>query len=230
MNTDWRLFNPAQYVLNNYSYIHDEDREILDLLIPYYLTLSEVNSAIEVGVGPNLYPLMLQLSRAKHITAIDPNPRNLLYLRDQLIIPDKNWDIFWEYITKSPSKTWAKKLNKKLEISQKSIGDLGPKKYDLASTNFVLESITSSVTEFNLLCKQFIGLIKPGGHCIATFMENSSGYSIAGINFPAVKVNKNKLMSIFKPLLTKLKISHINPSAVMLRPGYTGMLVLTGQK
>lgn len=230
MDIDWKLFDPEQYVKDNYDYLHDEDRQILDILIPYYSNLPSANRAIEVGVGPNLYPLMLMLPKVSHIEAIDPNPRNISYLEHSLTFPDKNWQIFWEYISKSQSTKWINKLKVKLTISKKTIENLGANKYDLASTNFVLESITSSITEFNLLCKQFVGLIKPGGHGIATFMENSSGYSIGGISFPAVKINEEIIKSIFNPLLSKLVVTHINPSTTTLRPGYTGMLVLTGQK
>ena len=72
---DWIKFDPDQYVQDNYLYIHDEDKQIIDLLISFYARLPKIKSAVEVGVGPNLYPLMLMLPKAQHILAIDPNPR-----------------------------------------------------------------------------------------------------------------------------------------------------------
>jgi hypothetical protein len=43
---------------------------------------------------------------------------------------------------------------------------------DLASTNFVAESITEDVDEFSALCTTFIRSVRPGGFLVAAFMEN----------------------------------------------------------
>ena len=43
MKTNWEQFDPYSYVDNNYSSIHDEDREIIRKLVEFYSSFSPLN-------------------------------------------------------------------------------------------------------------------------------------------------------------------------------------------
>jgi hypothetical protein len=232
MQIDWEKFNPEKYVAENYSFIHDEDKKILDLMTEFYLEIPMLNHALEVGVGPNLYPLMAMLPKAKVIKAMEYSQRNINYLRHQLIRPSSNWNIFQEYLISNNEiyryplpQTFATKVN----LQHGSIYELPEGKFDLVSMNFVAESITNKQDEFNIVCQKFVDAVKPGGNLIASFMENSVSYTIDGIEFPSYPIDLNKLDKVFSPITTHLKIQRIEIAQTPLRPGYTGMLFLTGR-
>ena len=118
-------------------------------------------------------------------------------------------------------------LERKVETKHGSIYELEENKYDLASMFFCAESITLERGEFVLACTKFIKSVKPGGHLVAAFMENSRGYEIKGIDFPAYPVDINLIKKIFQPKTNNLLITRIPLAEKPLRLGYTGMLLLT---
>ena len=230
MKTNWEKFDARTYIGNNYSSIHSEDREIINRLVTFYSSLSSVMSALEVGVGPNLYPIMAMLPYIKKIECIDFSKSNLIYLRKQLKKPDDNWYKFWE-LFRSLSQEYnidlVENLEKKVKTKHGSIYELEEKKYDLASMFFCAESITREHNEFVLACNKFIKSVKSGGNLVAVFMENSKGYSINNIDFPAYPVDIDLIKKIFQPKTSSLLVVRIPLARQPLRPGYIGMLLLT---
>src|SRR3989344_2225957 len=78
----WEKFDPESYVRNNYSYIHPEDRNIIKILIKYYENIAQIIASVEIGCGPNIYPLMLALPKVKYIDVIEYSTRNKSYLEN----------------------------------------------------------------------------------------------------------------------------------------------------
>ena len=230
----WEKFDPVTYVEDNYSYIHDEDKEIIEILVNYYKKIPILKKSIEVGCGPNIYPLMLALSKVTSIDAIEYSQKNISYLKSQFNKLDKNWLTFWNYIVNLNSAInkiiLPKVLKKKVVIIKGSIYNLPKNKYDLASMFFCAESITNEYKEFVKICVKFLDCVKPEGHAVATFMENSKGYSISDVKFPSVSIDSSDLEKIFINKINDLKIYRVPRAKKVLRPGYTGMLVLTGSR
>lgn len=230
----WEKFDPVSYVKDNYAKIHDEDRKIIKILVQFYERLPHLNKSLEIGGGPNLYPLMLALLYVDNIDVLDFSFRNVDYLKQQLRQPERNWYLFWDLLKKLSPRYRAinviKDLMKKVHVTQGSIYKLPDRTYDLASMFFCADSITDSPEEFELACRKFVHAVKHSGFVAAAFMEKSEGYMIAGERFPSVSVDSQLLQRIFQPEITELRMYRIPKAINALRPGYTGMLLLTGRR
>ncbi len=230
MKTDWEQFDPHIYINDNYSSIHDEDRQIIRRLVSFYSSLSSLHLALEIGIGPNLYPVMAMLPFVKKVEGIDFSISNLKYLRRQLEEPDDNWYKFWE-LFKSLNRKYdidlVKNLNRKVKIKKGSIYSLEASKYDLASMFFCAESITTEHDQFVVACNKFIKSVRAGGHLVAAFMENSQKYEVGTIEFPSYPVDTRLIRKIFGPQTNNLLVTRIPIARKPLRPGYTGMIFLT---
>ncbi|OGK46783.1 hypothetical protein A3A93_04020 [Candidatus Roizmanbacteria bacterium RIFCSPLOWO2_01_FULL_38_12] len=230
MKTLWDKFSPDEYVKDNYATVHDEDKEIIHKLVSFYSSLSKINLALEIGVGPNLYPVMAMLPFIEEIECIDFSTPNLEYLKGQLERPDDRWYRFWE-LYRSLSRKYdidlVNNLKRKVEMKQGSIYELECNKYDLASMFFCAESVTKKQKQFTLACSRFIKSVKPGGFLVAAFMENSQGYNVGGVEFPAYPVDAKLIIRIFAPETKNLLVTRIPLAKKSLRPGYTGMVFLT---
>lgn len=209
----WEKFNPLVYIQNNYSYIHDEDKEIIKILVEFYNSLPYLKKSVEIGCGPNIYPLMLALSKINSIEIVEYSARNINYLQNQIKNLDKNWFLFWDFITSLDSKreniNLVDSLRNKVKIEQSSIYNLSKNKFDLASMFFCAESITDDKNEFISVCRKFVDCVKTNGYLVAAFMENSKGYSISGIKFPSISISQKDLKQVFKNNVNDLKIHRI---------------------
>lgn len=234
MTTDlWNKFEPYTYIQDNYATIHDEDREIIRRLLKFFTSVGKLRLAVDVGTGPNLYPIMLLLPYIEKVYCVEYAPKNINYLRDQLHSLDTNWYAFWQLIKNgSPDHQidLLKNLKKKLIIKKGDIYDLPKSSYDLASMFFCAESITDSYKQFQVACLSFIQSAKKNGYLVATFMENSKGYEINGVQFPTYPVNTSLVRKIFTPYTQNLTVKHIPVGKQPLRSGYTGMILLTAQR
>ena len=229
----WDKFDPMQYVKDNYVDLHDEDRIILYLLSATYHQLPPLPLAVEVGVGPNLYPLMAMLPVVKKIEAIDYNPANLRYLKKQLKKPNKFWLAYWQLLHESCSSyqiDFLSELRRKVTLLEGDIYSLPENTYDLASMNFCAESVTDNRTMFELACQTYIRAVKSAGYFIASFMENSTGYTVGTYHFPSCPIDKMTIMNIFIPVCDQWQMYHIPKAHQPLRAGYSGMLLFIGRK
>lgn len=230
MKINWGKFDPYVYIKNNYSSIHNEDKEIIRKLVDFYPLLPRLKLALEIGVGPNLYPVMAMLPFVEKVECIDFSIANLEYLEKQLEKPDKNWYQFWKLYKKlnqSYDIDLAKNLKRKVEIRKGSIYKLNKGKYDIASMFFCAESITTKRKQFVVACKMFIKSVRTGGYLVAAFMENSKGYKVGDKKFPSYPVDTKLIKKVFAPETDNLVVTRIPIAKQPLRSGYTGMIFLT---
>ncbi|MBI5733125.1 hypothetical protein HY967_04210 [Candidatus Jorgensenbacteria bacterium] len=229
----WNKFDPYTYIQDNYATIHNEDREIIHRLLKFYASVGKMKLAVDVGTGPNLYPIMLLIPYVQKVYCVEYSTKNIHYLRDQLRSLDKNWYTFWDLIKSgSPEHQidLLKHLKKKLIIKKGSIYDLESDTYDIASMFFCAESITDSYEQFRKACLRFMQSVMKNGYLVAAFMENSKGYEMKDIRFPAFPVDVSLIEKVFAPYTKNLKIEHIPVAKQPLRAGYTGMILLTAQR
>jgi hypothetical protein len=229
----WEKFDPEAYIKNNYSSIHEEDRLIIHHLAKFYSNLPQLELALEIGIGPNLYPVMAMLPLVEKVECLDFTPANIKYLRRQLKKLDKNWYQFWRLFKSLNSKyniNLVDNLKQKMIVKKGDIYKLDEKRYSLSSMFFCAESVATNYAKFALACRKFANSVKPGGYMVAAFMENSRGYEVRGIKFPAYPVDTQLINEIFTDLTGKLIIKRIPLAKRPLRPGYTGMILLTASK
>jgi hypothetical protein len=97
--------------------------------------------------------------------------------------------------------------------------------------HFVAESITEKQDEFELAVSSLVCNCKIGGSFFCTFMENSTGYDVAGLRFPAVAVDADIITRVFDSLpVGNLEFHRIPLGSRPLRAGYTGMLTACGRR
>lgn len=229
----WNKFGTESYVKNNYAQFHDEDKKILELCLGFLADKPKIHRAMEVGTGPNLYPAILLTPYAESIDLIEYSKSNLDYLLANLESAQGDWKPYLNFMSKHNKKyssTVFKDLASKSNVKQGSIYTLPEKRYNLVSMFFCAESITGYYPTFARACHSFMRSAKKGGIVIAAFMQGSKGYKIDGINFPAVSIGVDELNKLFLPQLKNAQILEINKSKQALRAGYSGMLLVVGEK
>jgi hypothetical protein len=233
---DWDRWPVASYLAENYRVLHVSDDAVITHHCAVYRDIAPAGlaRAVEIGAGPNLYPLFLASGAARDIDAVDRSAAGLGYLREQLTRgPDPSWLPFWRR---------CKALNPALPATPTAAlarvrpvqGDafaLAGADYDLASMHFVAESVTEDAGEFGEFCTAFAATVRPGGHLVAAFMENMGRYRLGdGSRWPGIPVDAAAVERVFAPLTTDLHLSRIDADPGLPAYGYTGMVLLRARR
>ncbi|MFF8289419.1 class I SAM-dependent methyltransferase [Streptomyces sp. NPDC016309] len=230
-DADWDQWPVAAYLAENYRRMHASDATVIRHHAGFYrqFPADGIGRSLEFGAGPNLYPLMVGAAVARRIDALEPSAANVAYLTGQLAHPDENWDAFYALC-----RTLDPRLPASLPDALSRVGVLHadatavpPGAYDLASMNFVAESVTEDADEFAALCGTFIHAVRPGGHLVAAFMENMPSYHIgAGLSWPAFPVDTTAVRHVFAPYTERLRITRVEKDPTLPDYGDTGMVLL----
>ncbi len=210
---DWDRWPVKEYLAERYRELQPLDDAVLAHHSEYYRGFrpGELARTVEMGAGPNLYPLMLAAAASRKIDAVERSAACLRYLDDQLRTgPDPSWSQFW---------TRARRLNPDLPATLSAAlsrvvtvpGDalaIPPGRYDAASMNFVAESVTEDSDEFRRFCTAFVGAVRPGGYLVAAFRENRGSYELGdGSRWPGYPVDLETVRATFAPVTTGLKLA-----------------------
>ena len=180
---DWDRWPVPVYLAENYRNLHESDDAVIAHHSAVYreLAAGSLGRAVEIGAGPNLYPLFLASGAARRIDAVDRSEAGLGYLRRQLTgDPDPIWEPFWHRcraLNPTLPATMTEALGR-VHIVQGDAFALAGSDYDLASMHFVAESVTEDPDEFDEFCAAFVATVRPGGHLVAAFMENMGRYEL----------------------------------------------------
>lgn len=229
----WTKFGTSKYLSGNYSQVHDEDKQIIEICVKFLAKKKHVSHAMEVGTGPNLYPAILFAPHVSKLDLIEYSENNLDYLYKNIGDTGRDWHKYQVYMSKFDKEykhDITKSIKRKSNIKKGSVYKLPANKYDLISMFFCAESITGHYPTFARACHSFLRSAKKGGLVIAAFMKQSKGYSVDGIRFPATQITARELETIFMPSMKEVAIVEISKSKHALRAGYEGMLLLVGEK
>ncbi|MEU4269075.1 class I SAM-dependent methyltransferase [Streptomyces sp. NPDC026092] len=235
-DADWNAWPVADYLAENYRLLHPVDIGVIHHHSAFYRRFApdSVARSLEFGAGPNLYPLMLAAAACRRIDALEPSTASVRYLRGQLERgPDDSWQPFYTLcraldpaLPATPAEALAR-----VRIVPGDADDLQPGSYDLASMNFVAESVTEDFVEVAALCGVFVGSVRHGGHLVAAFMERMPTYRIGtGPRWPACPVDEGALRSVFEPLTEELRITRVAKDRTLPEYGDTGVLLLTARR
>jgi hypothetical protein len=242
----WHQFDTAAYLKQNYAEMRADDRQIIEMIRDFFLrelgplfTLSGYRG-IDVGTGANIYPALAMLPFCDEITLYEYSKSNLDWLGRQADTEPPSWDHgwldFWRVLCKDD--TYGRiggdprpVFNERVEVREGSVFNLDPAKgsWDLGTMFFVAESITSLRWEFTTAVHRFLDVLRPGAPFAVAFMENSSGYTVAGERFPAVAVDRSDVIACLAGRSLRLDVRRVDSSDDRLRPGYSGMLVACGR-
>lgn len=235
LDYDWEQFDCDAYVLSNYSHISNPDRVILEHLIDLHRGLPIGGEMIEIGAGPNLFPLIVASVYRDRILVTDISDVNLSYLKHQIALPvvSEPWNL-WLSLIQTLSGTY-KQLGSNLNFLQDrctferlSVFDLPESCYDFSSMHFVAESITDDSCEFVLASEKALRCLRSGGTFVASFMLSSSGYSTGSIDFPAKKIDANEVLSVLSKESSELNHVVLEGPENVVREGHTGILLAFG--
>lgn len=232
----WDEFAAVDYYDHNYLELRDDDKEILELVADWFAQETAARpeaDAIDVGAGPNLYPTLAMLPHSRTVTLREYSTSNVNFLRAQTAELPERWEPFWDVV--SPGARcgdFAKAralLAERANVEQGSIFDLPQSHWDLGTMFFVAESISQDPTEFESAIGHFLRALRPGSPFAAAFMEQSDGYEVAGVRFPAIPVRSREIRYCLGALSTDLRVQRVEMRPAPLRPGYTGMIVAVGR-
>jgi hypothetical protein len=233
---DWDRWPVADYLAENYRVLHPSDDAVIAHHSAHYARFvpGELARTLELGAGPNLYPLMLAAGASRHIDALERSAANLAYLSGQLCHGvDESWLPFWARCQEL-NRHLPARLDEALARVRVVPGDAFGARldgYDAASMNFVAESVTEDPAEFARLCTVFIRSVRPGGHLVASFMENMPTYRLGdGSRWPGYPVDVPKVRAAFAPYTRELAVTRIDADLTLPDYGYTGMVLLTAQR
>jgi len=230
------LWPVEEYLTENYRQLHPADIAVIEHHSAFYRRLApdSVRLSLEFGAGPNLYPLMLAASASRCIHAVERSAANIAYLTQQLRNgPDPSWEAFYAECRRCLP-TLPSSLTEALSrvrITHDSVQNITPDRYDLASMNFVAESVTEDLDEFNALCALFVQSVRPGGLLVAAFMENMGRYCLGdGSRWPGYPVETESVWEVFRPRTRELRVTRIDADATLPDYGYTGMVLMTARR
>ncbi len=229
----WSDFDPESYVAHYYADPHPDDDDVVRRTAQALRDATRApREVLDVGTGPNLFPLMAALPRAARVTAWEYAQSNVDWLRAELARDSLRapWPHFWEIVRGVNPEAQADplpELKRKADIRQGSIFDLPPRAFDAATMFFCAESITERQEEFERACHCFARAVRPGGLLAAAFLAGSRGYVVADTAFPAVSVDADALRKAFAGVARDIVVAPIGLVEEEVRSGYAGMLFLT---
>ena len=232
----WDEFAAVDYCNHNYLELRDDDKEILEFVSDWFgqeAAKRPDGDAVDVGAGPNLYPSLAMLPHSRTVTLREYSTSNVEFLRAQSAeLPDR-WEPFWDVVSRGARHgDFAKAralLAERARVEQGSIFDLPQSRWDLGAMFFVAESISQDPVEFESAVGHFVRALRPGSPFAAAFMEQSDGYEVAGVRYPATPVRSQEVRYCLGALSTDLTVQRVEMRPAPLRPGYTGMIVAVGR-
>ena len=197
----WDEFDPEAYVSHYYADPHPDDDRVVGLTSQAIASAEPRDRAIEVidvGTGPNLFPLLAALPRSAKLTVWEYSQSNIAWLRGELNRADMRppWRHFWQIVQAAygadprlPADPIAA-IRERIDIRKGSIFDLPERIWDAATMFFCAELITQRSDEFEQACTRFARCVRPGGTLAAAFLLRSGEYVVAGRPYPAMRLSQ----------------------------------------
>ncbi|WP_244492495.1 NNMT/PNMT/TEMT family class I SAM-dependent methyltransferase [Aureimonas sp. AU22] len=231
----WDSFDSESYFQHYYGEPHVDDEVVVGLAsraIARAQPFGRDLETVDIGTGPNLFPLLCALPRARRLTAWEFSSSNVAWLEGELAARSlrPQWAHFWNVVERSypPGSRLASDplavLRERAEIRQGSVFDLPEATWDLATMFFCAESITGDDREFERACTRFVRCVKPGGSLVGAFLVGSSDYEVAGRPFPILDVSPDRIREVLEPMVRDLEMETIGLVDREIRSGYSGML------
>lgn len=238
LNTDidWNRWPVSTYLAENYRDYHMCDDAVITHHSAFYRGLApdSLRRTVEIGAGPNLYPLLLASAAAQRIDAVDRSTSGLSYLQHQLDRgPDLIWDPYWQRC-RALNPTLPPTMEQaftRIRVVRGNAFALAGSGYNLASMHFVAESVTEDADEFKDFCAAFVATVEHGGYLVAAFMENMGRYQLGdGSQWPGIPIDADAIHQAFAPLTEELQVSRIDADPGLPEYGYTGMVLLHARR
>ncbi|WP_280689683.1 SCO2525 family SAM-dependent methyltransferase [Kitasatospora sp. GAS204B] len=234
----WDSFDSRDYFEHNYRSLREDDRRILTAVRDHFGAHLGHNGGelrgLDVGAGTNLYPSLAMLPWCSRITLFERAAGNVAWLREEVGRYGENWDEFWQVLTELPA--YQGVADPRLRLAQAAdvvqgdlFTELPQRVADLGTMFFVAESLSTEAEEFVSAVDIFAKALRPGAPFAVALMENSEGYEVGELVFPAYKIVTNDVVDCLRGhAADDLRVTRIEDGP-KLRNGYTGMLLALGR-
>lgn len=243
----WDKFDPDAYVRNHYTAeILPEDQEIIrfvcDRLKVERAKLGKANLVADIGSGPNFYPAMLLAPYVADDGAIDMveyGAANRSYMESAFArYKDSGdpgeWAKYEQFMVGTGGSHYSGAYAKVCKISypvQGSIFALPRNRYDIVTSYFVSDSITTSRAEFWESINAIARSIKPEGLLILAHMIGSHEYSAgANTHFPSVELTASDVAEAYRDAMLDFELLDIKDERIKARTGYRGMTIAIARR
>ncbi|MEE1782372.1 SCO2525 family SAM-dependent methyltransferase [Streptomyces sp. SP17BM10] len=238
----WNDFDPESYAAYNYRSLRADDGQILAAVRDHFGALardlpSGALRGVDVGSGSNLYPALAMLPWCSRISLLERGKRNVDWLRRELGRYSENWDEFWRVLGEDPAYRAVADPRRRLAqiarvVDGNLFSDLPEHSADIGTMFFVAESVSAHHEEFAAAVDRFAAALRPGAPFAVAFMENSLGYEVGDLRFPACRITaEDALAALAGHAASDLGVIRIEtPETGPLRDGYTGILLALGRK
>lgn len=237
-NFSWSHFDSEAYFQQYYGEPHADDEQVVRCACKALMAAKPAGNrldTVDVGTGPNLFPLLCAMPRAVTISAWEYEKSNVDWLKAELAADSirPQWQHFWKIAVEAYGTSYELPANPipvlrhKARIEQGSVFDLPERRWDAATMFFCAESITEQHSQFQAACLRFAKCVRPGGALIAAFLAGSSGYRVAERQFPAVNISEADIHEVFSRVSTDKHTEAIGTVEREIRSGYSGMVFLT---
>lgn len=238
---EWESFDADEFRERHYGHkILPEDGDIIDFVVDEMAALDPgpAATAIDVGAGPNLYPAMLiapYVANEGSITLLDYASANLASLDNSLRTLGADQSPWARFETRMADRDQryrgaANRLPSLCRVEEGSIYDLPADAYDIVTSFFVAESITTSRREFRVATRALRDAVRVGGVLVAAYMVGSTGYHAGvGTRFPAVRLFRQDLEEACRDADLDFAIRVVSHDEKG-RTGYQGMAAIVARR
>ncbi|WP_106397940.1 SCO2525 family SAM-dependent methyltransferase [Actinocorallia populi] len=235
---DWDRFDSAFYLRHNYAEARKDDLRFASAAGDFFLARLRGRTGlrgVDVGSGTNLYPALTMLPFCAEIALVEYSAANRRWLEAEVPGYSPVWDPFWAELRPKDGYREiadpARLLAARARVESGSVFELPRERWELGTMFFVAESISADEADFRAALLRFLAGLVPGAPFAAAFMENSQGYLVGDLFFPAVPVTEADLRACLAGLVEDdLVLTRESPGEAPLRQGYTGMILACGRK
>lgn len=220
---DFNKFSPRDYLkeIHSDNGTGEANKDILLSLIDEYKLVKPNSILLELGGGPAIYQLITAATKVKSIYFSEYIKGNLEEIKLWLKNDSSAWN--WDgFINTTLSLEGSKdSLEKRKKLIRKKIVEILPGNvkefnpvyndkylgfFDVIALNFVLDSITNSLKDWEKYLDNCLNLLKPKGVLIYNAIADiDTGWETGGIDFVGVEVRPNMLKEIFEKRSFKIK-------------------------
>lgn len=239
-------FPALGYLEKYYSYVGEENRAMMRALAHFTRRFApSFDQLIEVGGGPSILPILVFCAATarspRSIAFADIAPGNLAEVKRWLKRQPTRFN--YASVLEWLSKEHRVKPGQIEHLARASDWMLSPidlkqplptgmvRAFDTVSSHFFAESATSDRNTLLSLLGRLAELGKPDACVLLSFMRRSLGYSIGGLQFPAIAVDENTLPGMFYAAglhLADVEYLVTDAETPPTRPGYEGMVFVAG--
>jgi NNMT/PNMT/TEMT family len=250
----YETFEAQNYLDEYYAAIGPENLELLKFFAEAYRDLPADSVMLEFSGGPTLYSLISAANAVSEIHFSDFLPQNLAEINRWVsdIRTTDLWDkYFVEALRCERQATTTAAVQQRMELLRRKITNLlfcdafsstpiaGNQRqtYDVVAANFVAESITETMDQWQSVVGNICSTLRPGGTLIMTALQGANYYSVSDRNYSAVSITEMDLVQAlikagFRPnsMLVKTISAEKLDCGDDEYQGYQGMIFIKAKK